>query len=223
LAAWKAAEQAASDAVAVRERADRAAELARERARADAEREARIVRERDAEAELARARAELDDARGAEELALRREVARRVRPPWLVVIAAIVVATIAPFAWYFVDQSQRADAAARAQREAEAARAEAEAVLARMNAQIHDLERQSAAFDPQIERAEQRLRDAQAAADRDAAERAAIAQADARAKARRDHEQWLQDQQRKQRLNGVHLGTCAGTALGCMDAGGSRR
>lgn len=88
-AAREAAEQAKRDAEAAQRRARVDAERAAADAREAAERAARIAIETAQAAEQARAQIALDHHRLAEERALRREVARRQRPRWMLTVTAL--------------------------------------------------------------------------------------------------------------------------------------
>src|ERR1041384_2324013 len=77
---------AVREAEAARLAAVREAELAAERERAAAEREVRLRIEAEEAAARARHQIALDQQRLVEEIALRREVARRQRPRWMIAV-----------------------------------------------------------------------------------------------------------------------------------------
>src|SRR5262249_55422790 len=110
----QAAEQAARDAEAARIAAERAAQIAAETARAEAERQARLQLEAAEAPERAGQLIALEERRLAEERALRREVALRQRPRWMVAITALAFATTAGLSWLAIDRHQDAAASRRA-------------------------------------------------------------------------------------------------------------
>jgi hypothetical protein len=118
-----AAEQAVRDAEEKRIADERAAALAIEQARVAAEREARMKVEVAEATERARHQAALDEARLAQEMEVARELARRTKPKWMLVVTVGAVLVASGLTWFAID---RMNAAAEADRVAEAARIEAE-------------------------------------------------------------------------------------------------
>jgi hypothetical protein len=166
----EAAARTAREAEGARLAAERAARLAAEQAHAAAEQQARLQIEAVEVAERARHQAALDERRLHEELALRREVALRQRPRWMVAVTAIAVIAAVGLGGFAVER-QRASTVARAAREraredqarAERAVLEAQAALDQL---IHDL----ADLDRKVGAAMQRVIIAQSDADRRAAQ-----------------------------------------------------
>jgi colicin import membrane protein len=162
----EAAERTAREAEAATVAAERAAQLAAEQARADAERETRLRIEATEAAERARQLVALDQQRLVAEMALRREVAMRQRPRWMIAVTGLAVVAACAMAWVAYDR-QREGVAAAASRD----RAIAERILASEQAQHDrverdDLARQLAELAPKITDAIERGRAAQDDADR---------------------------------------------------------
>jgi len=88
----EAAERTAREAEAAKLAAERAARIAAEQARADAERETRLRLEAAEAAERARQLVALEHERTIAEIALRREVALRQRPRWMIAVTALAAA-----------------------------------------------------------------------------------------------------------------------------------
>jgi hypothetical protein len=148
----EAAEQRARDAEAARLAAEREAANAAEQARAAAERETRLRIEAAEAAERARHQVALDHQRLVEELALRREVARRQRPRWMIAVTATAVTAAVGLGALALDS--RRDAAAAQDRSAAAIercdRAEDQSLAAagdleRLSRDLAALERDTAA------------------------------------------------------------------------------
>jgi len=106
--------------------AERAAQLAAEQARSDAERQVRLHAEAVLATERARHQAELEHARLREETALRREVAERQRPRWMIAVTGLALTTAVALAWVALDQHREALAARDAEALAVDARTRAE-------------------------------------------------------------------------------------------------
>lgn len=105
------AERTEREAAEAKARAEHHAKVALEEARAAAEREARMRVEAAEMAERVRAQAQLEQQRMEEELRLKREVAARQRPTWMVVVTAIAMVVAAVLAWAALGWKRQADIA----------------------------------------------------------------------------------------------------------------
>jgi hypothetical protein len=159
-----AAEQAVRDAEEKRIADERAAALAIEHARVAAEREARMKVEVAEATERARHQAALDEARLAQEMEVARELARRTKPKWMLVVTVGAVLVASGLTWFAID---RMNAAAEADRVAEAARATADEnkrAIKELDAQLVALNEQSAENNVRLNKAVQDVIDAEDAA-----------------------------------------------------------
>lgn len=166
----EAAARTAREAEAAKLAAERTARLAAEQAHAAAELEARLQLEAVEVAERARHMAALDERRFHEELALRREVALRQRPRWMVAVTVIAVLAAIGLGGFAVERA-RASAVARAARErANADQLQAERTLLETQASLDKLTQDLADLDHKVDQAIERVRIAQSDADRRAAQ-----------------------------------------------------
>ena len=200
-----AAEQAAREAAAARIAAERDAALAAEAARAEAERQARLHIEAIQAAERARLQAALEERRLGEEMALRREVAMRQRPRWMIVLTAGAVACALGLGGFALERQhestltrQAHDRAQRAKAEADAAAREAQEALDKLNRELGDLE-------TKVAEAIERMRIAQT----EAARRAAL---DNLRQLQR-HEAEIQEQQRQREVERKRKERAAGVTI----------
>jgi hypothetical protein len=127
--AREAAEQAVRDAETARIAAERDAQIAVDTARAAAEREARLQIEAAEAAERARHLIALEERRLADEMALRREVALRQRPRWMLALTALAIVLSIGLGWFALDRYHQATLAREALHRAVAEQARAHAVL----------------------------------------------------------------------------------------------
>jgi len=146
-AAREAAEQAARDAEAAEHRARHDAERAAAEAREAAERAARLAAETAQAAERARAQIALDHHRLTEEHALRREVARRQRPRWMLAVTALSLGAAIALGGFAAARGRDAGEARAARDHAVAARRQAQddaraalQALDRLTQQLADLQ-----------------------------------------------------------------------------------
>jgi hypothetical protein len=142
-----AVERRAREAEAARIAAERSAQLAADAARAEAERQARMRLEAAEAAERARHQAALEERRLGEEMALRREVARRQRPRWMVALTGVAVTAALGLGGFAIQRERESiavrqahDIADKAKAEAEAAARQAQEELDRMATELHELE-----------------------------------------------------------------------------------
>jgi hypothetical protein len=197
----EAAERSAREAETARLAAERAAVLAADHARADAEREARLRIEAAEAAERARRLVALEHDRMVAEIALRREVALRQRPRWMIAVTAIACSAALAMGGIAYDRHQAAAAAATARDRAIEDRARADQQAHRATVDRDDLARQLAALAAQIENAIARGKAAQDEAERRVAKdrllRLQRQQAELAEQARRrDEERKRQDRRR---------------------------
>ena len=164
-----AAEKAAREAAAARIAAEHNAQLAAEAARAEAARQARMHIEATEAAERARHQAALEERRLGEEMALRREVARRQRPRWMVVLTGCAMIAALGLGGFAVERQHEStlarqvhDRAVQAKAEADAAAREAQEALDKLNRELGQLE-------AKVAEALERVRIAQTEAARQAA------------------------------------------------------
>ena len=196
---------AAEQAAAARIAAERDAELAAEAARAEAERQARLHIEAIQAAERARLQAALEERRLGEEMALRREVAMRQRPRWMIVLTASAVACALGLGGFALERQhestltrQAHDRAQKAKAEADAAAREAQEALDKLNRELGDLE-------TKVAEAIERMRIAQT----EAARRAAL---DNLRQLQR-HEAEIQEQQRQRDVERKRKERAAGVEI----------
>jgi colicin import membrane protein len=149
--AREAAEQAVRDAQAAQLRERREAELAAAQARDAAERSARLALETAQAAELARAQIALDHRRLAEDSALRREVAQRQRPRWMITVTALSLGAAITLGWFAAARAHDADAARAVRDRAIAARHEAQDEARAAREALDRLSQQLAALEARIE------------------------------------------------------------------------
>jgi uncharacterized protein (UPF0335 family) len=215
--ARQAEEQRARDAEAARLAAARDAELAAEHARAAAEREARLRIEAAEAAERARHQVALDQQRLVEELALRREVARRQRPRWMIALTATAV-TAAIALGAVALHSRRASADAQQRSAATLERCDrAEQQSRALAAELEQLSRDLAGLGRDIAAAIDAARIAQGDADRRAAQERLLR---GRRRQREIEDQRLQrarELERQERIRGVKLDDCLHDAV-CREA-----
>ncbi len=164
-----AAEQAAREVAEARIAAEHHALLAAEAARAEAERQARMHIEATEAAERARHQAALEERRFGEEMALRREVAMRQRPRWMIVVTSGAVACALGLGGFALERQHEStlarvahDHALQAKAEADAAARDAQEALDKLNRELGDLE-------TKVAEAIERVRIAQTEAARQAA------------------------------------------------------
>lgn len=131
-----AAEQAIRDAEAKRIADERAAALAIEEARVAVEREARMRVEAAEAAERARHQAQLDEARLAQEMEIAREMARRTRPKWMLVVTVGAVLLASALTWFAIDRMRAADDADRIAEQARAAADENKRAIKELDSQL---------------------------------------------------------------------------------------
>lgn len=200
-----AAARTAREAEAARLAAERAARLAAEQAHAAAEQQARLQIEAVEVAERVRHQAALDEQRLHEELTLRREVALRQRPRWMIAVTTIAVIAAIGLGGFAIERHRAGavaqEARARAQEDqvrAERAMLEAKAALDQLTLDLADLDRKVAA-------AMLRVADAQSDADRRAAQdglrQLQRRQADLTAQQHRREE----ERKQRERANGVKI------------------
>jgi hypothetical protein len=175
-AAWQAkrqdraaAERAAREAEAARIAAARDAVVAAEQARAEAEHRDRLQLEAVEAAERARHQVMLDDRRAHEELALRREVALRQRPRWMMALTGCAVAAAIGLGWFAVERQRESVAATQARAHALEAKAHAEQAMRDAQTALDKLELELQDLDGKVRAAVQRVIIAQSSVDRQAA------------------------------------------------------
>jgi hypothetical protein len=149
----EARERAARDAEAARLAAERAAQVAADQARRDAEREARLRIETAEAAERARALVALEHERSMAELAVRREVALRQRPRWMIAVTALACSAALAAGWLARDRAQSAATAAAARDRAVVDRDRADQHAREAIADRDDLARQLAALGADVQAA----------------------------------------------------------------------
>jgi hypothetical protein len=187
----EAAARTAREAAAARIAAERDAQLAAETARAEAERQARLHIEAAEAAERARHLVALEERRLDEEMALRREVAKRQRPRWMIALTALAVAAAVGLGWFAVVRQRESAAAEQARQRAQAASIEAEQEARDAQAAVDKLASDLAALDAKVAATMERLRKAQTAAELKAA-------ADALAEERREQAAIREQQRRRE-------------------------
>lgn len=163
------AERRRRDDAEARARAAHEAELALERARVEAEREARLRVEAAEAAERARHQAALDQARLAEEVALRREEVARKRPTWMVAVTVLALAAAGALTYVAVDSRHGATVADNRRQVAEQRAAAAQAEAERARVVLEGIERQNQTLDGQIRDAIARVASLQDRAELEAA------------------------------------------------------
>jgi len=164
-----AAEQAAREAAEARIAAERNAQIAAEAARAEAERQARMHIEATEAAERARHQAALEERRLGEEMALRREVAMRQRPRWMMALTGCAVACALGLGAVALERQHESTVANEEQGRARKARAEAVAAARESQEELDKLSRQLGDLEIKVADAIERIRLAQTEATRQAA------------------------------------------------------
>jgi hypothetical protein len=164
-----AAEQAAREAAEARITAERNARLAAEAARAEAERQARLHIEATEAAERARHQAALEERRLGEEMALRREVAMRQRPRWMMALTGCAVICALGLGAVALERQHESTVANEEQGRARKASAEAIAAARESQEELDKLGRQLTGLEIKVADAIERIRLAQTEATRRAA------------------------------------------------------
>jgi hypothetical protein len=163
------AAQVARDAEAARIAAERDAQLAAEAARAEVERQARLHIEAAEAAERARHLIALEARRFDEEMALRREVAKRQRPRWMIALTGLAVAAAIGLGGFAVQRQRESAAAEQARARAQQAQTEAQREARDAQAEVDKLAQELAALDAKIAATIERVIKAQTAAELQAA------------------------------------------------------
>ena len=162
-AAAEEAERKEREAAEAKLRAEHHAKVALEEARAAAEREARMRVEAAEMAERVRAQTQLEQQRMVEELRLKREVAARQRPTWMVVVTAIAMVVAAVLAWAALGWKHQADVATIESTAAINAKREAQEQAKRSAAKLAEIESELA---EQTRRVDEAVRQVAIATDR---------------------------------------------------------
>ena len=152
-AAAEEAERKEREAAEAKVRAEHHAKVALEEARAAAEREARMRVEAAEMAERVRAQTQLEQQRMEEELRLKREVAARQRPTWMVVVTAIAMVVAAVLAWAALGWKHEADVAVSASSRADADKKAAQEQAKQSAARLAEIERQLADYAARVDEA----------------------------------------------------------------------
>jgi hypothetical protein len=187
----EAAARSAREAAVARIAAERDVQLATEVARAEAERQARLHIEAAEAAERARHLVALEERRLDEEMALRREVAKRQRPRWMIALTAFAVAAAIGLGWFATLRQRESAAAEQARVRAQAAEILAENEAREAQAAVDKLAQDLAALDAKVAATMERLRKAQTAAELQAA-------ADALSDERRQQAEIREQQRRRE-------------------------
>jgi Skp family chaperone for outer membrane proteins len=208
------AERIAQEAEAERIAAERDAQRAAEQARAEAERQARMAIEAAEAAERARHMVALEARRRDEEMALRREVARRQRPRWMMGLTGFAVTAAIGLAWFALERQTESRRAVAAQQRAVEAKANAEAEAQRAQQELDKLARELQELDSKVSNAVERVRIAQNEADRRAAQdslrQLQLRQTELEEQQRRRDE----ERRRQERLGGIHVSSdCLNNAV----------
>lgn len=177
--------------------AERSAQLASEAARGEAEREARLRIEAMEAAERARHLIALEARRLDEELALRREVARRQRPRWMIALTGLAVAAAVGLGWFAAMRQRESAAAERARAAAEAAQVEARKDARDAEIEMEQLARELAALDARVAATIKRVIEAQTRAELQAASDALLEERRQQA-AIRERQRRREEERRKQ-------------------------
>lgn len=200
-----AAERRARETEAARIAAERDAQLAAEQARAEAERQARLHLEATEAAERARQLMSLEQRRLDQEMELRREVARRQRPRWMIVLTGIAVTAALGLGGFAIERQHESNLARLEQARADKARAEAEDEVRRIQAELERLDHEVHELDAKVNAAIERVRLAQTEAARKAAEDNLHQLQRHEAELREQQRQREEERKRKEREAGFRL------------------
>jgi len=203
--AREAAERHAREAEAARVAAERDARVAAEQARAEAERQARLHIEATEAAERARQLMALEQRRFDEELELRREVARRQRPRWMIALTGIAVTAALGLAGFAIERQHESNVARQEQARADNARIAAEDEMRRIQAELDQMDRQVHELEANVNAAIERVRLAQTEATRKAEEDNLRQLQRHEADLREQRRQREEERKRKEREAGFHL------------------
>jgi hypothetical protein len=160
------AERIAREAEAARTAAEHDARLAAETARARAERQACMQIEAAEAAERARQLVALQAQRFHEEMALRREVARRQRPRWMMVLTGFATVAAIGLGGFAIERQQASALARQAHQRAIEAKAQAGAGAHKAQEDLDKLERELRDLEGKVGDVIERVRLAQNDADR---------------------------------------------------------
>jgi hypothetical protein len=163
------AERRVRDAEAARHAAEHEAKVAVERAREQAEREARMYVEATEAAERARHMVALEAERVASEQQLRREVALRQRPRWMIALTVAAVAAAVALGVFAVDRLRESDAAQAKAQASDRIRQQAVSEANAAREQLEKLSKELAELDQRVQQAIDQVVVAQNDADRKAA------------------------------------------------------
>jgi hypothetical protein len=197
--------RAARDAEAAQLAAERAAQLAAAQAHAAAERQARLQVEAVEAAERARHQAALDERRLGEEIALRREVAQRQRPRWMIAVTSVAVVAALGLTGFAVERQHASSMARQARERAALAQARAEQAAREAEASLDQLARDLRELQGKSDAAMQRMALAQSDADRRAAQDSLREAQRRQAELKAQQRQRDEDRKRKERVDGVRI------------------
>jgi hypothetical protein len=201
-----------------RAKADHEAELAVERAKLEAEREARLRIEAAEAAERSRQQAALEQDRAVQELALRRAEVAKKRPTWMIVVTGLSLA-VAGLLVFFAISAQNASELSDKNR----AQAEQDALVAKRDAEeskatLARLEAESKVLDGKVNEAIKRVAEATTRAQLEAANAELKRTQKAQAEAARARELARLEALRKERLGGAHVSAACANQSVCKDA-----
>jgi hypothetical protein len=200
-----AAARTAREAEAARLAAERAARLAAEQAHAASEQQARLQIEAVEVAERARHQAALDERRLHEELTLRREVALRQRPRWMIAVTTIAVIAAIGLGGFAVERHRASTVARVARERALEAKALADQAVYEAQTALDQLANDLADLDRKVDAAMKRVLIAQSEADRRAAQDGLRQLQRRQAELAAQRHQQDEDRKRRERITGVKI------------------
>lgn len=212
-AAEVAEHQRARDAEA-RVRAEHEAALALEHARLAAEREARLRVESVEAAERARQLVIVEQARVAQELEIKRAVAAKTRPTWMIAVTALATVVAGVFVWFAIQSRAATEQAYEDAQDAAALAEQAKREMEEARTAIAALDAKSRSLDAQIGAALERHAKEKDEAKKEQKRRELIALREAQAAAAAEAARLRREKLRKERLEGHKMSDeCANQAV----------